>query len=370
MMKRKMMKRRTLLTTGLAGLGASLLAACGQNRSPQRGAAQPKHELRMVTTWPKGFPGLGQSAERFAQKIAAVSEGSVRIHIFAAGELVPAMESFDAVSSGAADLYHGAEYYWQGKSPAFNFFTAIPFGLTAVEHNSWIYEGGGQALWDKLAARFQIKPLTVANTGTQMGGWFNRPITSPKDLRGLKIRAPGLGGEIYRRLGATPVTLPGGEIFPAMQSGKIDAAEWIGPWNDLTFGFQQLARYCYWPGFHEPSAAISVGINLDVWGRLTRTQKTIIEEVAKAENLLSYAQYGWQNAQALGVLKQRYQVDFRAFPKRLMDQFYITSQKVLKELAARDRMTGEIYQNYLNAQTKLAPWTLIAEQAILDLRSN
>ena len=364
------MKRRTLITAGLTGLGASLLAACGQGRQPPRGTAQPKHTLRMVTTWPKNFPGLGQSAERFAQNVAAATEGNVKIHVFAAGELVPALESFDAVSSGAADLYHGAEYYWQGKSSAFNFFTAIPFGLTAIEHNSWIYEGGGQALWDKLSARFGIKPLMIANTGTQTGGWFNKPITSAKDLRGLKIRAPGLGGEIYRRLGATPVTLPGSEIFPALQSGKIDAGEWIGPWNDLTFGFHQVARYCYWPGFHEPSAAISIGFNKDVWGRFSKSQKIVIEEIAKAETLFSYAQYGWQNARALQVLKQRYKVSFRNFPKRLMDRFYVTSQQVLKELAQNDKMTGEIYQNYLEAREMLAPWTLIAEQAILDLRSD
>ncbi len=363
-------KRRSLITAGLAGLGASVLAACGQNRSSQPRTAQRTHNLRMVTTWPKNFPGLGQSAERFAQKVADATEGSVRIQVFAAGELVPAMESFDAVSSGAADLYHGAEYYWQGKSPAFNFFTAIPFGMTAIEHNSWIYEGGGQALWDKLSQRFQIKALIVANTGTQMGGWFNKPITSARDLRGLKIRAPGLGGEIYRRLGATPVTLPGGEIFPAMQSGKIDAAEWIGPWNDLTFGFHQLARYCYWPGFHEPSAAIAIGFNLDVWGRLSKSQRTVIEEVAKAENVFSYAQYGWQNAAALAVLKEQYQVNFRPFPKRLMDRFYVTAQAVLKRIAETDALTGEIYQHYLKAQEQLSPWTLIAEQAILDLRSN
>lgn len=366
----KNLKRRDFLTGGLLGLGAAGLAACDSAPSFSPGSKRAKRTLRMVTTWPKNFPGLGASAERVAKAIEQASGGQLKVQVFSAGELVPALESFDAVSQGAADLYHGAEYYWQGKTPAFNFFTAIPFGMTAIEFNAWIYVGGGQALWDKLSAKFNVKPFIVANTGTQMGGWFNKPITSRSDLRGLKIRAPGLGGEIYRRLGATPVTLPGGDIFPAMQSGKIDAAEWIGPWNDLQFGFHQLARYCYWPGFHEPSAAISLGFNLDVWKSLPEDQQAIIQNVARGENTFSYSEYMWQNANAFQTLKERYKVIFRPYPKRLMDDFYRASQKVLQDIAAKDTDSQEIYQAYLKAQANLFPWTRVGEQAILELRSS
>ncbi len=366
----KLFKRRDFIAGSLVGLGMGALAACEQAPTFNTSRRQQKQTLRMVTTWPKNFPGLGASAERFAKAVAQASDGTLKIQVFAAGELVPALESFDAVSQGAADLYHGSEYYWQGKTPAFNFFTAIPFGMTAIEFNGWIYSGGGQALWDKLSARFNIKPFVVANTGTQMGGWFNRPITSTNDLRGLKIRAPGLGGEIYRQLGATPVTLPGSEIFTAMQSGKIDAAEWVGPWNDLTFGFQQLASYCYWPGFHEPSAAIAVGVNLNTWNKLSPSHQALIENVARGENAYSYAEYMWQNAQALQTLKEKYNVNFRAFPKRIMDGFYRASQKVLKNISAKDAETATIYAAYQKAQQNLLPWTRVAEQAIFDLRNN
>ena len=241
------MKRRNFIAGVWAALGGAALMTARASA-----ATHKKRELRMVTTWPKNFPGLGTSSERFARRVEKATDGALKINVFAAGELVPAFQAFDAVSSGAADIYHGAEYYWQGKSPAFVFFTALPFGMTAIEHAGWIRHGGGQALWDKLSARFNIKPHIVANTGTQMGGWFRNELTSLRDLRGLKIRIPGLGGEVYRRLGASPVTLPGGEIFPSLQSGKVDAAEWIGPWNDLAFGFHRIARHCYSPGFHEP----------------------------------------------------------------------------------------------------------------------
>ncbi len=366
----KNLKRRDFLAGGLVGLGMGALAACEETPAFTTSKRKSKTKLRMVTTWPKNFPGLGASAERVAQEISKASDGTLEVKVFAAGELVPALESFDAVSQGAADLYHGSEYYWQGKTPAFNFFTAIPFGMTATEFNAWIYSGGGQAAWDKLSAKFNIKPFIVANTGTQMGGWFNKPITSRSDLRGLKIRAPGLGGEIYRQLGATPVTLPGSEIFPAMQSGKIDAAEWVGPWNDLTFGFQQLARYCYWPGFHEPSAAIALGINLSVWNKLSPQHQAIIENVARGETTYSYSEYTWQNAVAFQTLKERYKVNFRPFPQRLMDSFYRASQKVLANISEKDADTKLIYDLYLKAQANLDPWTKVAEFAILDLRNN
>jgi len=236
----------------------------------------------MVTTWPKNFPGLGTGAQRLADRITAMTEGRIAVKLFAAGELVGAFDSFDAVSQGNAEGYHAAEYYWQGKSKAFNFFTAVPFGLTASELNAWIYHGGGQELWDELAADFGLKSFLAGNTGVQMGGWFAKEVNSVDDFKGLKFRMPGLGGEVLRRMGAAVVALPGGEIFPALQSGAIDATEWVGPWNDLAFGFHRIVKFYYFPGFHEPGSGLAFSMNKKVWDGLPDSDKAIVEAACAA----------------------------------------------------------------------------------------
>ncbi|MEM8798581.1 MAG: TRAP transporter substrate-binding protein [Pseudomonadota bacterium] len=280
--------RRALLKHA-AGVGAAigtagLVSACGSadDQGPGRSPAPARRQvkLKMVTTWLPGFPGLGTGAERFARRVNETSDGSIDIDVYAAGELVDALGAFDAVSQGKADLYHGGEYYWQGKSRAFNFFAALPFGMTAEEIAGWVYYGGGQALWDELSAKFNIKPLMAGNTGTQMGGWYNKEINQVADFAGLRIRMPGLGGEVMSKLGATPVTKAGSEIYVSMEQGNIDASEWVGPWNDLAFGFHRIAKYYYYPGFHEPGTALSVGFNKDVWEGLTKAQKAIMKAAA------------------------------------------------------------------------------------------
>jgi hypothetical protein len=199
-----------------------------------------------------------------------MSGGQLEVRVFAAGELVPAFGSFDAVSSGNAEMCHSVSYYWQGKSPAFNFFTAVPFGLRATEHAAWITYGGGQELWDEVAAPFDIKRFLRASTGVQMGGWFNQEINSLDDYKGLKFRMPGLGGEVLRRLGAAVINLPVGEIFPALQAGTIDGTEWVGPWHDMAAGFYKVAKFYYWPGWHEPGTTGEVMVNLKAWERAER----------------------------------------------------------------------------------------------------
>src|SRR6056297_1238805 len=239
--------------------------------------AQDRRELSMVTTWPKNFPGLGTGAQRLADRITAATDGRITVNLYAAGELVGAFESFDAVAAGNADMWHGASYYWQGKSPGFAFFTAVPFGMTATENDAWLYHAGGQDLWDELGAQFNIKAMPAGNTGVQMGGWFRNEVTSVDDFNGLKFRMPGLGGEVLRKLGAAVQALPGGEIFPALQSGAIDATEWVGPWNDLAFGFFRVAPYYYYPGFHEPGSTLECGINLDVWNSFSDADKALVQ---------------------------------------------------------------------------------------------
>ncbi|KAA5604501.1 TRAP transporter substrate-binding protein [Roseospira marina] len=353
------MKRREFLSgAAVAGAGA---AAASTLATPA--IAQDKRELKMVTTWPKNFPGLGTSAERWAQRITAMSGGRLSVKVFAAGELVPAFEAFDAVSSGTADLYHGAEYYWQGKSKAFNFFAAVPFGLTATEMNAWIYHGGGQALWDDLSAGFNIKPMLVANTGVQMGGWFNKEINSLEDYKGLKIRMPGLGGEVLRRVGATVVSLPGGEIFPALQSGAIDATEWVGPWNDLAFGFYKVAQYYYYPGFHEPGTSLSGGVNMDVWNGLSAEDKAIIEAAAAAENDFTLAEFNARNGDALDTLVNEHGVDLRMFSDEVMTGIGNAAGEVVAEVAAEDPVTQAIYDSFVAFRSKAIGWSRIADQA-------
>ncbi len=361
------MKRRLFLrgaaVTGVAG------AAAAASTFPTPAIAQGTRELKMVTTWPKRFPGLGTAAEDLAARVEAMSEGKLKIKVFAAGELVPPFESFDAVSSGTADMSHSAAYYWQGKSKAFNFFTAVPFGLTGTEHAGWIYAGGGQELWDELAAGFNLKPFLRGSTGVQMGGWFRKEINSLEDMKGLKIRMPGLGGEVLRRIGAAAVNLPGGEIFPALQSGAIDATEWVGPWNDLAFGFYKVAKNYYWPGFHEPGTSGEVLFNLDVWKSLPSDQQAMLDAVIQAQAWKEYADFNTQNANSLDVLVKKHGVQLKKFPDELMAEIGRVSGEVVKEAAADDAMTQKVYDSFIAYRTKSIGWAKIADQAFWNARS-
>ena len=253
------MRRRDILARG-----GPLVAGAALN-FPAPAIAQGIRQLTMVTDWPEGMPGLISTSRRLAQTIGEVTHGRIKIEVFPANALVRAFETFDAVSAGVADMYHSYDGYFEKKSPALNFYCGVPFGFTANELLAWVRHGGGQELWDTLAGQFNIKPLLFLSTGTQMGGWFNKEITSPEKFKGLRYRMPGLGGEVLRQLGAIVVSLPGGEIAPALRSGAIDASEWVGPWLDMVMGLQKAAGYYYYPGFHEPGTAQTLGINRRVW---------------------------------------------------------------------------------------------------------
>lgn len=357
------LKRRDLLK-GAAIAGASV--AAGSLAAPAY--AKGRRRLKMVTTWPKNYPGLGMMAERTAKHIKEITDGRLDIRVYGAGELVPAFESFDAVANGTADMYHAAEYYWQGKSKAFNFFTAVPFGLTATEMNAWVFHGGGQELWDRLSARFNIKAFSAGNSGLQMGGWFRKPIETLEDIKGLKIRMPGLGGEVYRRLGAAAVALPGGEIFPALQSGAIDATEWVGPWNDMAFGFYKVAKYYSWPGFHEPGSTLSLGINLDLWQELSKGDQLLIEQVCKAVDNYSLAEYNMYNGRALKQLIDQHGVTLTRMPNEALAKIGEISGQVLRETANESDEAKEIYDSFINARAEISGWTRIADKAYWEAR--
>ena len=352
-MQTKTLKRRTFLAAGSWGVAGAAVAAPA--------IATGKRTLKLVTTWPKNFPGLGTGAQRFADRVTSASDSRITIQLYAAGELVKPFEAFDAVSSGTADMYHGAEYYWVNKNRGFAFFTAVPMGLMANEMNAWIYYGGGQSLWDQLAAKFNIKGLPCGNTGVQMGGWFNKLIRNLDDLKGLKMRIPGLGGEVMNRLGASAVALPGGEIFPALQSGAIDATEWVGPWNDLAFGFYKVAKYYYYPGFHEPTAMLSLGINKDVWESFSETDQQIVRDAAAAENDYMYAEFTAKNSDALDMLVNRHNVRLERFSRTLYRAFAETSETVLKEVGAMGEMESKIYRNFIEFREKALRWTALSD---------
>ncbi|MGY8986007.1 MAG: TRAP transporter substrate-binding protein [Sphingomonadales bacterium] len=366
-------RRQFLKAVGVVGATA-LVSACGQGKEGQSTSkAQSKVTketkiLKMVTTWPKNYPGIGVSAERFSERVLKATEGSVNIKVYAAGELVPALGAFDAVSQGKADCYHGPDYFWQGKSKAFNFFCSVPFGMTFNEFISWIYHDDGQKLWDELASGFNIKPILASTTGVQMGGWFRNEVKSLEDFQGLRMRMPGLGGEIITRMGGTTVTLAGGDIFLSLSQGNIDATEWVGPWNDLAFGFQDIAKYYYYPGIHEPGTVATCGFNLSVWNQFTDFEKNAIETCGMAETSYTLAEYNANNGQALDVLINKHGVQLKKFPDDVLEAMAKYAKEVIAETAAGDDLTGRIYDSYKSSLDRTSRWNKIGVGAYRDSR--
>ncbi len=356
------MKRRQFIRG--AGLGAVAAAAS----FPTPSLAQGVKELRMVTSWPKNYPPQGTSAVRLAERIGQATDGKLSVKVYSAGELVPAFEVLDAVGNGTADLYHSADYYFQGKSKAFSFFTSVPFGLTAAEHTAWIYYGGGQQVWDALSADFGVKPFIAGNTGVQMGGWFRKDINSVEDFNGLKFRIPGLGGDVFSALGATIVNLPAGEIFAALQSGAIDATELAGPWNDLALGFFKVAKNYYWPGTHEPSAAISVGINAKVWGDLSKSQQRILQLALAAENDMMLAEFNARNGEALHTLIDRHKVQLKRLSDDVLVKIGEAAGRVVAEVGGADARTGKVFDSFIAFRRNVMEWTRLSEQAFTGAR--
>ncbi len=370
----KKMNRRRLLKGATAVGAAGLLAACDSGGTSDNTTGSPaivskKRTLKMVTTWPKNFPGLGTGAERVARRIEALSDGNITVRVYAGGELVGPLEAFDAVSQGKADMYHGAEYYWQGKSPAFNFFSAVPMGMTAPEITSWIRFGGGQDLWDELSGQFNVKAFLAGNSGTQMGGWFAKEINSIEDFQGLRIRMPGLGGEVMKRVGATPVTKAGGEIFQALSQGNIDATEWVGPWNDLAFGFYSIVKNYYYPGIHEPGTALALGLNTDIWNDMTPTEKAWIEAATATENDVMLAEFNANNARSLDTLINEHGVTLRKFDDEILKILGRVSAEVVLETANHDDLSRRIYDSFTQARAGSMRWGNIAEKAFMDART-
>jgi TRAP-type mannitol/chloroaromatic compound transport system substrate-binding protein len=360
------MHLRSLLLLPLLAFG---LIGCKDDSAPANQAAAPTQSFhwKMVTTWPKNAPGTGTAAERLAERINAMSAGRLTIKVYAAGELVPALEVFDAVSRGTAELGHGTPYYWKGKVPAAQFFGAVPFGLSTLEMNAWLSHGGGQALWDEAYAPFGLKPLTAGNSTMQMGGWFNKEINSLDDIKGLKIRMPGIGGEVWSRLGATTVVLPGGEIFTALQTGAIDATDWVSPYNDLAFGLQKAAKYYYYPGWQEPQSVLELLINQKAFDALPADLQAIVTEAARASTLDMMDDYVFNNALALDELRKS-GTQLKRFPDPVLQAMQHETEQVLGELAAQSDLNGRIWASMKAFQALATSMQALSEKELYDWR--
>jgi TRAP-type mannitol/chloroaromatic compound transport system substrate-binding protein len=354
-------RRRELLIGATAAIAAS-------GSLPAPAIAQGIKELKLVTSWPENSPGLQTSAERLARSITAISDGRLKVTVYPADRLVRPFEVFDAVGAGAADMYHTDEKYFQTKSAALNFFSAVPFGMTPDELCSWIDFGGGQALWDEVDDQFNVKPLMATNTGVQMGGWFNKEINHPEDYKGLRYRMPELGAEVLRRMGATVVTTPGGEIVTALKSGAIDGSEWIGPWMDIALGLDKAADYYYYPGFHEPGASSTLGINRTVWDGLTQAERAIIEAAAQAEVTRSLAEFNAENVKSLELLRADQRIRIRRFNDELIKTFGKLSKEVLADTGAKDRLTRKVYDSYVTFLAGVMDWGELSETGYRETR--
>ena len=319
--------------------------------------------------WPRNAPGVGTSAARVAERITEMSGGRLTINLFGAGELVPPFESFDAVQAGSAQCLHGTPYYWAGKSDAFQVFTGLPFGLSATENAGWLTYGGGQALWEEAYAPFGVTPFYCGSSSVQAGGWFRREINTLDDINGLRIRIAGLGGEVMRRRGAAVVLTPPGEIFAAMQSGTVDAAEWVAPWNDLAFGLHQVADYYYVPAFHEPGPALEFSVNTAAFEALPADLQSIVRNAAASAAQDTLSEFLYHNIEALPTLTGEHGVEVRTFPEDVVAALGETAIEVLDELAATDDLTGRIMTSYRDHLAKAATYSLAMDAAMIRQRA-
>ena len=364
---RETMMKKILTFVLLIGL----ISGCSgeQESSNSAGAEYKTYKWRLVTSWPKNYPGLGMAPEKIANLVEEMSNGQMQITVYGAGEQVPAFGVFDAVSSGSHQMGHSGGYFWKGKVPAAQFFTSVPFGLTADEINAWVNRGGGLELWREIYEPFNIYPIPAGNTGTQMFGWFNKEINSLEDVKGLKMRIPGIGGEVLKKAGGIPVTLPGGELFTALQTGVIDATEWVGPYNDLTFGFHQAAKYYYYPGWHEPGPMLELLINMDAWNSLPKHLQVIIETATKAVNQDTLDEYLARNNQALTELVEVHGVELRKLPDDVIDEFRAISNEILRDLAEEDEVIAKIYDSYIEFKNNVTEYHKISEDSFIEARN-
>ncbi len=361
---------RSISKSAAATCGGVALAGCRPGTNP--GGAPSVHtrknyEWRMVTTWPPHFPVMGEGADSLAQWIEKMSDGRLKIRVYGGGELVPPLQAFDAVTQGVAQMGHGASYYWAGKAPAAQFFAAVPFGMNAQQMNSWLYSAGGLELWEELYSAFDLIPFPVGNSGVQMGGWFNKEVNGISDIKGLKMRIPGLGGKVIAKAGGAAILSAGGEIFTNLERGVIDATEWVGPYHDYLMGFHKIAKYYYYPGWHEPGTVIEMFVNKTAYDALPADLQEIIRAAAYRSNLSMLSEFEAKNNVYLQKLITDHNVKLKRFPDDVLKSFKQYSDEVIQEVIATDPMSRRVYQSFKSFRKRLSDWSKISEEAYYNI---
>jgi TRAP-type mannitol/chloroaromatic compound transport system substrate-binding protein len=332
---------RGVTTAGAATVATALAAPA---------IAQGNVQWRMVTTWPKNFPGLGVGAQKIADRITAASGGRLTIQVFAAGEMVPPLQSLDAVIDGSAEMSHGAAYYWQNKSQGLSFYTGVPFGMTSRELTAWVRYLGGQEVWDKIYDQFGVQGFLSGDTGTQAGGWFKNELTGVADINGLRFRTPGLGGQVWGKLGAAVTNMAAGEIFAALQSGTLDAAEFVGPYNDLALGFYQICKNYYFPSFVEPGLATEVVVNKAKFQELPADLQEVVRSVVQAGYDDTASDMYANDPRALATLVNEHGVQVRRFPDEILEAGAKAASEIIADIRQNgDALTKEVAESYVAA---------------------
>jgi TRAP-type mannitol/chloroaromatic compound transport system substrate-binding protein len=359
-----MMKRRTVLTSGLALAAGSALA------TPAIAQSQPAIRWRLTSSFPKNLETIYGGGEVFANRVAKLTDGQFTIRVFAAGDIVPPFQALDAVQQGTVELCHTASYYYVGKNLAFGFGTAVPFGLTTRQQNAWMYHGGGIDKLNEFYKDYGVIAFPAGNTGAQMGGWFRNEVNTLADLKGLKMRIPGLGGQVMAKLGAVPQALPGGDIYPALERGAIDATEWVGPYDDEKLGFFKIAKNYYYPGWWEPCSMYHIMINLEKWNSLPKTYQEAMISAAREANIDMVAEYDAKNRLALQRLKAA-GVKLIKYSDEIMKGAFAAATQLYEEEAAKNPKFKALYDDWKTFRTEEAQWFALSELAISEfLASN
>lgn len=377
------MKRRDFLKTSSTIAAGSLLVGCNESdrqaidysKVREKKLAKQKSininknrkvKLKLATSWPAHFPIMGTGVEEFVDSVSKASGGSIEIKLYPKNTLIPALAVFDAASSGEIDIFHSGPYYWKGKNSAFSLFSGMPFGMTATEINAWMHYGGGYELWREMYARYNLYPFLGGNTNIQMGGWFRKEINSLEDLKGLKMRVPGLGGEVFSTLGVNPILLPAGEIYTALERGVIDATEWVGPALDMMMGFYKVAPY-YYSGWHEPGSILELSFNHQSWKKLSNEHQEIMRMAAETMNSKMLYKFQAENAFAMQKL-QDLNVQFRSFPDDVIKAAKEGLQKVIIEQSAKSKDFKSVYNSAENFLKSSSSFTDVSLKRYLNIR--
>ena len=364
------MKRRKFITSTVIGASALAVNACHRPEEKAEDGSvtinkAKKVTLKLATSWPAHFPIMGTGVDNFAKRCFELSGGSLEIKVYAKNILVPALQVFDSTSAAQIDAFHSGVYYWKGKNPAFSIFGGMPLGLTSEEMITWMKFGGGYELWREMYGKFNLYPLIGGTTGPQMGGWFKKEINSLSDLKGLKMRIPGLGGEVMKKLGVNPVLLPAGEIYTSLERGTIDATEWVGPALDNMMGFGKAAPF-YYTGWHEPGSILEITFNKARWEKLSDEHRAIITAASEEMTGTMLQEFRYKNAKALKELPE--QVQIKTFPKDMMDAAKVALAEVLETESEKSADFKRVLESY-EAFVKInKPWDDISTKNFLDIR--